>query len=124
MAEPILWDGNPGVVSGSTLFGYFDTSSEFQRDAPISANWAARRLGYPSIDIEMDSGSFYVCFEEAILEYSSQVQTFTIRENMLSLLGTSNDESSATYVNYTNKPVTPNLQNIITISDEYGAEAG
>ena len=124
MAEPILWDGNPGPVAGSTLFGYFDTSSAFQTIAPQAAKWAAKRLGYPSIDIEMDSGSFYACFEEAILEYSSQVQAFTIRENMLALLGTSNDTTNASYVNFTNKPVTVNLERLISISNEYGAEAG
>ena len=68
MAEPILWNDNPGPVSGSTMFGYFDTSSQFQTMAPQAARWAAKRLGYPSIDVEMDSGSFYSCYEEAILE--------------------------------------------------------
>jgi hypothetical protein len=124
MAEPILWDGNPGVVSGSTTFGYFDTSSLFQTLAPQAAKWAAKRLGYPSIDIEMDSGSFYSCYEEAILEYSAQVQQFTIRENMLSLLGTSNDTENSSYVNYTTKPVYTGLETLITISDAYGAEVG
>jgi len=105
MAEPILWDENPGPVQGSTIFGYFDTNSLFQTLAPQAAIWAAKRIGYPSINIEMDSGSFYSCYEESILEYSAQVQQFTIRENMLSLLGTSNDNSNSSYVKYTNKPV-------------------
>lgn len=124
MAEPILWNGNPGPVSGSTLFGYFDTSSQFQNDAPRAAQWAAKRLGYPSVDIEIDSGSFYSCYEEAVLEYSAQVQQFTIRENMLALLGTSNDLTNTNYVNYTNKPVPVNLDRIIIIADGYGAEVG
>ena len=124
MAEPILWNGIPGQVSGATDFGHFDDDAEFQLDAPKAAKWAARRLGYPSIDIEMDSSSFYACYEEAVLEYSSQVQQFTIRENMMSLMGTSNDENSSLYVNYTTKPVSPNLERLIIISDEYGAEAG
>jgi len=124
MAEPILWDGNPLEVSGSTLFGYFDTSSLFRNDAPRAAKWAGKRLGFPSVDIEMDSGSFYSCYEEAVLEYSSQVQAFTIRENMLALLGTSNDTTNTSYVNYTTKPVTVNLERLIMISEEYGAEVG
>jgi hypothetical protein len=124
MAEPILWEDNPGVVKGSTIFGYFDNSTEFQVEAPQAARWAAKRLGYPSIDVEMESGSFYACYEEAGLEYSSQVQAFTIRENMMSLLGTSNDIGNTSYVNYTTKPVYANLETLITISDNYGAEAG
>lgn len=123
MAEPILWDDNPGSVIGATMFGYFETSSLFQRLAPQAAKWAAKRLGYPSIDVEMDSGSFYACYEEAILEYSAQVQQFTIRENMLNLMGTSNNPESSTYVNYTNKPAAVSLQRLVQISDQYGMEA-
>ena len=124
MAEPILWDGTAGPVIDSTIFGYFESSLQFQNDAPRAAKWAAKRLGYPSIDIEMDSGSFYACYEEAVLAYSAEVQRFTIRENMLALLGTSNDISSSSYVNFTNKPVTVTLDRLITISDAYGAEVG
>lgn len=124
MAEPILWDDNPGPVAGATLFGYFDSSSLFQTLAPQAAKWAAKRLGYPSIDIEMDSGSFYACYEEAILEYSAQIQQFTIRENMLTLIGTSNSTSSTSYVNYSTQPLIPNLETMILISDNYGVEVG
>lgn len=124
MASPIIWNDNPGSVSGSTTFGYFDTSSLFQVDAVNASKWAARRLGYPSIDIEMDSGSFYSCYEEAVLEYSAQIQQFTIRENMMSLIGTTNDVSSSSYVNFTSKPNPVSLERLITISDDYGQEVG
>ncbi len=124
MAEPILWVTNPGPVSGATAFGYFDESPLFRNDAPKAAIWAATRLGYSSVDIEMDSGSFYKCYEEAVLEYSAQVQAFTIRENMMALLGTTNDITNTKYVNYTKKPITVSLDRIITIADSYGTEVG
>lgn len=124
MAEPVLWIDNPGPVAGATAFGYFDSSPQFQSDAPRASRWAAYALGYSSVDVEMDSASFYNRYEEAVLEYSAQVQQFTIRENMLALLGTSNDTTNVNYVNYTTKPVTVNLERIITIADSYGAEVG
>jgi len=123
MAQPVLWIDNPGPVSGSTPFGYFDNSVNFKIDAPKAAKWAAYALGYGSIDIEMDSGSFYSRYEEAVLEYSAQVQQFMARENMLSLMGTSNDISSSKYFDYSKKPIPTSLHRVITISDSYGMEA-
>ena len=124
MADSIIWNGLPGEVSGSTSFGYFDNDASFRYDAKSAAIWAARRLGYPSMDVELDSGSFYSCYEEAVLEYSAQILQFTARENMMSLIGSPNSTSSSTYVNYTNKPISPNLERMITISDQYGSEVG
>ena len=124
MAQPVLWTSNPGPVSGSTTFRYFDNSTQFQNDALKASIWAALRLGYSSVDVELGSGSFYTCYEEAIIEYSAQVQQFTIRENMMALIGSSNDTTSTTYVNYTNKPIYQNLQTLITIAESYGAEVG
>ena len=121
--DPIIWNGNPGTVSGSTSFGYFDDDPLFQRDAVNFAKWASRRLGYPMIDVEADSGSFYTSFEDAIMEYSSQVHEFTIRENMMSLIGTPNSKTDPEYIDYTNRPAPANLQRVLTISEQYGSEA-
>ena len=63
MAEAI-WAGSGSAVSGTTPFGLYDADSEFQTEAPNFATWCARRLGYPIIDIEMPSGSFYACYEK------------------------------------------------------------
>lgn len=117
MAEAI-WDGNPGPISGSTPFGAFDNDSVFQSEGPKFANWAAKRMGYPIMEIEMPSGSFYACLEESIQEFSSQVNQFNIRENLLSLRG------QATGSNVTHKNVTPNFAGSIRIAEQYGTEAG
>ena len=48
----------------------------------LAASWCATRLGYPYNDIELQAIHFYACFEEAVLEYSNQVNQFSIRDNM------------------------------------------
>jgi len=113
-----IWPGSGSAVSGNTPFGLYDNDSTFQSDSPKFATWAARRLGYPIMAIELQDSQFYTCFEEAITEYSAQVNQFNIRENLLSLRG------QATGSNVTHKRVTPNLADAIRISEQYGTEAG
>ena len=113
-----IWPGSGSAVSGNTPFGLYDTDSTFQSDAPKFANWSAKRLGYPITAVELQDSQFYTCFEESISEYSSQVNQFNIRENLLSLRG------QATGSNVTHKRITPNLADAIRISEQYGSEAG
>ena len=112
-----VWPGSGSAVSGNTPFGYYDLDTTFQSEAPKFANWSAKRLGYPIMTVEMQDVQFYACFEESISEYSSQVNQFNIRENLLSLRG------QATGSNVTHKNVTPNLAGNIRIAEQYGTEA-
>jgi hypothetical protein len=115
-----IWPGSGSGIhpdSGSTPFGLYDNDTSFQSDAPKFANWSAKRLGYPIMTIEIQDSQFYACFEESISEYSSQVNQFNIRENLLSLRG------QATGSSVTHKNVTPNLAGNIRIAEQYGTEA-
>ncbi len=113
-----IWPGSGSAVSGNTPFALYDNDTTFQSDAPKFANWSAKRLGYPIMTIEIQDSQFYACFEESISEYSSQVNQFNIRENLLSLRG------QATGSSVTHKNVTPNLAGNIRIAEQYGTEAG
>jgi hypothetical protein len=113
-----IWPGSGSAVSGNTPFALYDNDTTFQSDAPKFANWSAKRLGYPIMSIELQDSQFYTCFEESITEYSSQVNQFNIRENLLSLRG------QATGSSVTHKRITPNLSDAIRISEQYGSEAG
>jgi len=117
MAVPI-WQGSSSFSSGDTPYGFYDADSDFISSVDKFADWSARRLGYPIVDIEMQSGSFYACFEEAITEYSAQVNQFNIRDNLLHLQG------QTTGSNLSGKKVTPTLGRTIFLSQQYGTEAG
>ena len=117
-----IWQGSSSFASGQTPYGFYDADSEFSGSGNHSvdrfADWAGRRLGYPIVDIEMQSGSFYACFEESISEYSAQVNQFNIRDNLLHLQG------QATGSNITHKRITPTLGRTVYLSQQYGTEAG
>jgi hypothetical protein len=114
-----IWPGSGSAVSGNTPFGLYDNDSTFQSDSPKFATWAARRMGYPIMAIELQDIQFYTCFEESITEYSAQVNQWNIRENLLSLRGQATGSSNSV----THKNVTPNLAGNIRIAEQYGTEA-
>ncbi len=117
-----IWAGSSNFSSSQTPYGFYDTDTEFSGSGNHSvdkfADWAAKRLGYPIVEVEMPSGSFYACYEESITEYSAQVNQFNIRDNLLSLQGQST--SSA----ITHRKVTPTFGRAIELSEQYGTEAG
>ena len=95
MAKIPIWPGSSSFNAGDTAFGFYDSDLDFQSDAPNIAKWCAQRLGYPLVDVELQSGSFYTAFEEAVTEYGHQVYTFQIINNLFRVLG----ESTASALN-------------------------
>jgi hypothetical protein len=121
MAVIPIYDGNPVFVSGSsTPFGFYDSDTSFQVDAVKVAKFCAQRLGYPIVDIELDSGSFFTAFEEAVTTYGNELYAYKVRENYLSLEGV--QTSSAQDLN--TKVVSPTMARIVELSEQYGVEAG
>ena len=116
MSQARIWTGSADFTSGSsTPFGTYDSDSTFQTDAPKIASWCAKRLGYPIIDIELEGENFFAVFEEAVSEYSSQVNQFNIRNNLGSL------EGQPTGANYQGSSVQGSeLNNVVTIAESYG----
>ena len=117
MAEPI-WPGSSSFQSGQTPFGFYDTDNEFTSSCDSFSNWAAKRLGFPIVSIELSSGSFYACFEEAVTEYSAQVNQFNITDNLLHLQGQSTGSS------LTHQNITPAMGRTTRLAEEYGTAAG
>ena len=120
MAQEPIWAGSSSFQEGDTPWGFYDTDTEFTSSADKFADWCARRLGYPIMSVELQSGSFYACFEESVSEYSAQVNQFNIRENLLHLQGQATGSSN----NVTHKRITPTLGRTIKLAKQYGTEAG
>jgi len=119
MSLNLKWPGSSSFVAGATPFGIYDTDTSFQTDAPKTADWCAKRLGYPIIDVELTSASFFACFEEATSEYGAQVNQFNIRNNLDILKGAN------TGSNYSQKLVDgSSVSTIFRMAQSYGTLAG
>jgi len=122
MSVNTYWSGSVSgsFISGSsTPFGIYDSDSEFVKDAPKTATWVAKRLGYPIINIELDNEQIFACFEESVSEYSAQVNQFNIRNNLDILKG------AATGSNYSQKLVDgSSVPTIFRMAQSYGTLSG
>lgn len=120
MANSKIWNDNPNFISGtSTPFNFYDDDPVYRMDANKVARFCATRLGYPTLDVEMDEYQFFTCFEEAITTYGNEVYLYQIRNNYLAL-----ESTSASIENLNNLVITPGISNIIKISEDYGSEVG
>ncbi len=119
MANIPIWPGSSSFHPGDTPFGFYDNDPEFQIDADKFATFAARRLGYPIVDVELQDLNFYAAFEEAVTIYANELYGFKIRDNYLTLEG-----ADAATMDIEDTIVVPNLGRIIQMSEQYGVEAG
>jgi len=109
----------PSTGSSPTPFGFYDNDADFKTDANKVANFCARRLGYPIENVELQDLNFWTAFEEATTVYGNELYAYQIRENLLNLEGL-----PVTTPVLNNTQITPNLGNVIRISEQYGTEAG
>ena len=70
---------NVGQITGSTPYGIYDADEQFQSESLQVTKYVARKLGHPVMQLEFNSGSIYATFEEAVSEYSTQINNYNMR---------------------------------------------
>ena len=113
-----IYPGSSSFFPGDTPFGFYDNDYQFQVDADKVTTFCARRLGYPIMDVELQDLNFYAAFEEAVTAYGNELYAFQVRDNLLNVIGT------PTSSNMNHAIVTPSMQGVIRLSQQYGEEAG
>ena len=115
-----IWPGSGSFFPLTfTPFGFYDNDPEFQEDAESIANWAALRLGFPIMDVELNEVNFYSAFEEAVNEYGAQLNYYQARDQLLNLQGQPTGS-----VNLAQKYIPQTLRGIFKLSKAYGTEVG
>ena len=105
----------------ATPFGIYDNDTDFRTDAPKTAVWVAKRLGYPIVNIELDNQQIWACFEESVSEYSAQINQFNLRNNLDILRGQPKGKVS----NYSQTLVDGSfLPTTVRMAQQYGTLAG
>ena len=113
-----IYDGNPIWNPDAVPFGFYNSQSDFTSDAIKVAKFCAVRLGYPLVEVELQSGSFFTAFEEAVTTYGNELYAYTIRDNQLSL------EGATTGSSLNQALITPSFEPIVRLTEQYGEEAG
>ena len=127
MAQIPIWPGSSNFSASAantdvkpTPYGFYDGDDIFTSSADSTAQWCARRLGYPLVDVELQDINFFTCFEEAVTEYGAQLYHFEIIDSFHTLEGNSTGSGESGSLN--NNVITPNLGNTVNVADQYGSE--
>jgi len=114
-----IYDGDPIWNPNATAFGFYNNDIEFQDDCLKVSKFVTTRLGYPLMDVELQTSSIFTAFEEAITMYGNELYAYLIRENVLDLTGLPYENIDLSEV-----IVQPSLETVIRLSEQYGDEAG
>lgn len=114
-----IWQGSSTFQPGDTPFGFYDYDLQFQVDADKFAKFAAQRMGYPLVEIELQDINFYTAIEDAVTTYGNELYAFQVAENLLSFQGAPQSIGPAN-----DQVIQENLAAIVRLSQQYGEEAG
>jgi len=107
-------------VTGSTPHGIYDTDSEFQTDSLTTCKYVASKLGHPVMQLEFNSGSIYACFEEAVSEYSQQINHYNTKNWMWEHYGNSSTGSNFSSTGSHQAEAPNGGMSLFTLSEQYG----
>ena len=110
-----------GQVTGSTPYGIYDADETFVSESLNVCKFVARRLGHPVMQLEFNSGSIYAMFEEAVSEYSQQINNYNTKNWMWEHYG-STSRISGSLMNSTgsHEPEAPHMGTTFALSKQYG----
>lgn len=120
MANIPIYDGNPIYIDNLVPFGFYNTDISYKEDAVKVAKFCAQRLGYPLVDVELQAGSFFTAFEEAITTYGNELYAYQTRDNYLTIEGSNRTNSTELNSAF----ISPSFEPIIRLTEQYGTEAG
>ena len=115
-----IYEDPSTYTTGQTPHGIYDTDSEFQNDSLTVCKYVARKLGHPVMQLEFNSGSMYACFEEAVSEYSQQINHYNTKNWMWEHYGntTTGSNFSSTGSHQAETPV--GGMSLFTLAEQYG----
>jgi len=115
-----LYEEPSSYTIGQTPHGIYDSDSEYQTDSLTTCKYVASKLGHPVMQLEFNSGSMYACFEEAVSEYSQQINHYNTRNWMWEHYGNTSTDTGMSSTG-SHQAETPNGGlSLFTLSEQYG----
>ena len=114
-----IWPGSSSFQPGDTPFGFYDYDYQFQNDSNKFAKFAAQRLGYPLVEVELQDINFFTALEEAVTTYGNELYAYQVAENLLSFQGSTTQIAAPN-----DEVIQENMAAVIRLSQQYGVEAG
>lgn len=117
-------------ATSPTPYGIYDADSAFISESVQVAKYVAKKLGHPVMQLEFNSGSIWACFEEAVSEYSQQINHYNTKNWMWEHYGSTNKISGSGFGNSgssssqmgtgSHQPEAPHMGSTFLLSEQYG----
>ena len=108
-------------TTNATPFGVFDDESSFKTDADKLVVYVKRKLGDDVLSVELTKKQIWANFEEAVFEYSSILNQYQAKSQMLDFLGYT---TGSTMSGSEGKYPRMNLEYLDRFAEPYAMEAG
>ena len=103
-----------------TPFGFFDTDTDFQKEADSMVMFVKRKLGDDILSVELTKKQIWACFEESFLEYSSIINQYQAKSQLANLLGGPTGSLDGVEQKFPRE----NLEFMLRRAEPYSMEAG
>ena len=107
-------------TTNATPFGAFDADSEFKTEADQMVVFVKRKMGDDVLSVELTKKQIFANMEEASLEYSSILNQYQAKSQLVNFLGYSTGSMSGSQEKY----VRDNLEYLTRFAEPYAMEAG
>lgn len=106
-----------------TPFGFFDVEAQFQTEADNIVTFVKRRLGDDVLSVELTKKQIWANFEEATLEFSSILNQYQAKSQLVNFLGMPTTGSSGVMSGSEGKYPRENLDFLTRVAEPYSHEA-
>ena len=112
-------------TSNPTPFAIYDNETQFQNDADSMVTFVKRKLGDDILSVELTKKQIFGNFEEATLEYSSILNQYQAKSQLVNYLGFPTGSDGETILSGSeNKYPRENLEYLSRFAEPYAMEAG
>ena len=107
-------------TTSPTPFSIYDSESDFITDADRMVTFVKRKLGDDILSVELTKKQIWANFEEATLEYSSILNQYQAKSQLVNYLGF----ATGSMTGGEEKFIRENLEFLGRFADPYAMEAG
>ena len=108
-------------TTSPTPFGIYDNESDFQTDANNIVTFVKRKLGDDVLSVELTKKQIWGNFEEATLEYSSIINQYQAKSQLVNFLGFA---TGSIMSGSEEKYIRENIEYLSRFAEPYAMEAG
>ena len=112
-------------TTNATPFGFYDEEDDFKSEADSMVTFVKRKMGDDILSVELTKKQIFGNFEEAVLEYSSILNQYQAKSQLVNYLGFPTGSDGKTFLSGSEEKFPrDNLEYLTRFAEPYAMEAG